>query len=227
MRSLTLSILLGFVLSLFTSATPTLAVSYVCPSGINATNSIVLDSTCYAYYASAKSWSQAETACQGVGGHLVAIRTAIIDEAIASIAPAEVWIGASDNGSNISGASEGNFFWAGDTTSFWEGGEAGAATNGRYTNWNTDEPNDFGSNEDCVVKYDTGKWNDYVCGNGRNYVCGIPAEDPTSSSSSTAGTARSGGLRSQSLQMRIDQAVKKLKGKRSTAPASGKTKGRP
>ncbi len=199
------------------------AASYECPSGINATNSKVLDNVCYAYYSTGKSWSQAETACQALGGHLVAIRSALIDAAIAEIAPAEVWIGAADNNSLVAGSSEGNFFWAGDATSFWTGGLSGVATDNRYTNWNTNEPNDFGSNEDCVVKYSYQTWNDYVCGNSRAYVCGIPGVDP-SSSSSTAGSTRAGGLRSQSLQMRIEQASKKLNAKSTSKSSSAKTK---
>lgn len=222
MRRLPIAVVTASLIASTIGAVPALAVSYECPSGINATNSKVLDNVCYAYYSTGKSWSQAETACQALGGHLVAIRSALIDEAIAEIAPAEVWIGAADNNSLVAGSSEGNFFWAGDATSFWTGGLSGVATDNRYTNWNTNEPNDFGSNEDCVVKYSYQTWNDYVCGNSRAYVCGIPGVDP-SSSSSTAGSTRAGGLRSQSLQMRIEQASKKLNAKSTPKSSSAKS----
>ncbi|XP_074816040.1 mannose-binding protein-like [Natator depressus] len=40
-----------------------------------------------------------------------------------------------------------------------------------YTNWNTGEPNNNG-NEDCVVMYDNGKWNDLDCSNSKvSIIC--------------------------------------------------------
>ena len=42
-----------------------------------------------------------------------------------------------------------------------------------YTNWNGGEPNNYRGNEDYVVMYETGKWNDCdaTCGGGVNTIC--------------------------------------------------------
>ena len=42
-----------------------------------------------------------------------------------------------------------------------------------YTNWNSGEPNDWGSGEDCTEMYTNGKWNDMACSTIRRYVCEI------------------------------------------------------
>ena len=48
-----------------------------------------------------------------------------------------------------------------------------------YTNWNAGEPNNW-SNEDCVMVYWNGKWNDEACTTKNRYVCqtGCPQPSP-------------------------------------------------
>ena len=40
-----------------------------------------------------------------------------------------------------------------------------------YTNWDTSEPNDWGSGEDCGYIKTSGKWNDYPCDTSHNFIC--------------------------------------------------------
>nr|KAF6304050.1 hypothetical protein mMyoMyo1_012837 [Myotis myotis] len=50
-------------------------------------------------------------------------------------------------------------------------------TGGRltYSNWKKDEPNDFGSGEDCVILLKDGIWNDISCSSSFMAVCEFPA----------------------------------------------------
>lgn len=50
-------------------------------------------------------------------------------------------------------------------------------TGGRlaYSNWKKDEPNDYGSQEDCVVLLKEGLWNDVSCSSSYLAVCEFPA----------------------------------------------------
>lgn len=44
-----------------------------------------------------------------------------------------------------------------------------------YSNWKNNEPNDHGSNEDCVVILSEGNWNDVTCSVPYKAVCEFPA----------------------------------------------------
>ena len=44
-----------------------------------------------------------------------------------------------------------------------------------YSNWKKDEPNDYGSGEDCVVLQTDGLWNDVSCSSSYLAVCEFPA----------------------------------------------------
>lgn len=185
--------------------------TYSCPASLTAANTTVVGSTCYAYYTIALSWPSAVTACSGMNGYLARIRSAEIDNAISSIASTDVWFGASDDNANIVGASEGNFFWLGDSTAFWTGGQAGSPVGGAYTNWETGEPNNS-STENCALKYSYGshRWNDYYCANGRHYVCELAAI--ANVETAPVSQQRSGGQRPETLKKLIDQAVARRNG---------------
>ncbi|XP_027713669.1 mannose-binding protein A-like [Vombatus ursinus] len=44
-----------------------------------------------------------------------------------------------------------------------------------YTNWKKNEPNDYGSGEDCVLLNSDGSWNDISCTTSLLAVCELPA----------------------------------------------------
>lgn len=208
------------VISLY-ALLPTIAfaTTYTCPSGLGATASTVVDSSCYAYFSTTKNRADAETACTNIGGHLTAIRSSTVNSAVVSIISNSVWIGGSDDNAINTGASEGNFFWIGDNQAFWTGGLSGASNGGAYTNWDTGEPNnDHGGGESCVEFYtSSGRWNDLYCSMSRSYVCQIPAT-ATETASSSSYVQHGGGLRGVSLQMRIDQAVQSRNSAHPSAP---------
>jgi len=65
------------------------------------------------------------------------------------------WIGLSDT------TAENNFVW-----------DDGTPTD--FTQWNNNEPNDWGSGEDCVHIRKNGGWNDIRCSAKGHYVCQYP-----------------------------------------------------
>ena len=104
-----------------------------------------------------KSWADAKADCLAMGGHLVTITSSAENAFVNDLAGSNtVWIGLTDE------ASEGTWKWVtGESVT--------------YTNWNSGEPNDYGSGEDYAEMYTNGMWND----NGppqfpsttRYYVC--------------------------------------------------------
>ena len=66
------------------------------------------------------------------------------------------WIGFTD------AATEGTFEW----TLPYKGG-----TSKKFTNWKTEEPNDYNSDEDCATLSSSGFWNDNPCQHDKPFVC--------------------------------------------------------
>jgi hypothetical protein len=113
----------------------------------------------YFFCSDYRTWDDARTFCQTLGGRLAAIRSAgvnafVVSESGAVDATRKWWIGGSDI------ASEGTWAWDGGTP--WT-----------YTNWASGEPNNSGGNEDCLQlwRYTDGTWNDEPCAQALNYVC--------------------------------------------------------
>lgn len=94
--------------------------------------------------------------CAGLRGTVAIPRNAEENKAIREVAKGNAFIGITDE------VTEGQFMYV---------------TGGRltYSNWKKNEPNDYGSGEDCVVIVDDGVWNDISCQSSFIAVCEFPA----------------------------------------------------
>lgn len=121
----------------------------------------------YEYVSSTTTWNQAKTAAEGrtkyaATGYLTTITSQSENDFVAARLVNAGWMGASD------ASAEGTWRWVTgpeNNTQFWSGNFNGSAFGGNYANWNTGEPNDSGSNEDCgqFLSGSSGKWNDLPC----------------------------------------------------------------
>jgi len=112
------------------------------------------------------SWDDAKVAAEGMDyfglqGYLATLTIPDEGQISGELSPGTGWIGASDVGS------EGVWKWmtgpeAGMT--FWNGNGNGSVVPGMYANWNSGEPNNYGSGEDYAhITFNTGtpgSWND-------------------------------------------------------------------
>lgn len=96
----------------------------------------------YLYVSTGMSWTDANTYCNNLLGHLVTITSAAENTFVLNLNTANTkWIGLNDT------VTEGTFAWVnGDPLS--------------YTNWSSSEPNNSGGNEDYGQQYTSGAWND-------------------------------------------------------------------
>ena len=119
------------------------------------------------------SWDAARADCEANGLSLPrignsALSTAARDEAVAQGIDTGVWVGGTD------AATEGEWRWITNDELFWIGLADGVAPAGVFTDFATDEPNQFmGNDEDCLNIFPTG-WNDGQCQQMRPYFCGGP-----------------------------------------------------
>lgn len=143
--------------------TDTLEISLVNPGEVffSGTNHL------YEYVSSTLDWNGAKTAAEGrtkygATGYLTTITSQSENDFVSARLLNAGWMGASDI------TTEGTWKWVTgpeNGTTFCIGTNPCNAQSGQYTNWNTGEPNDSGSNEDCgqFLAGGTGKWNDLPC----------------------------------------------------------------
>jgi len=111
----------------------------------------------YMFCDSTKSWSSAESYCDGYDYHFVTIDDATedawLDTTADSYSTQKWWIGYNDV------STEGTWVWSDGSSS-------------SYTNWHSGEPNNSG-NEDCgqLNRYTDGSWNDEPCGSSFRFIC--------------------------------------------------------
>ena len=124
------------------------------------------------------TWTAAQTAAQGtmdpltgtVAGRLARIESAAENSFAQTIMRGNYhWIGATDQ--TVDGA----WYWVDNTgaddVEFWSGQSAGSAVGGAYANWNSGEPNNYGSGEAYVeLRADNGRWNDQGSTKTNRYI---------------------------------------------------------
>lgn len=112
------------------------------------------------------SWNDAKVAAEsrtmnGATGYLATITSQAENDYLLGKLTGDGWFGASDAGT------EGDWKWVTGPetgTSFWSGQGDGHTVGGLFANWNSSEPNDSQSNEDCAQFYSNGNgWNDLPC----------------------------------------------------------------
>ncbi len=121
----------------------------------------------YEYVSYTASWQNATTNVAGrtkygATGYLATVTSQAENDFVSARLLNSGWMGASDS------TVEGDWKWVTGPESgisFWSGTGSGSAVSGRYSNWNSGEPNDSGGNEDCAqfLTGGTGKWNDLPC----------------------------------------------------------------
>ncbi|EPY84600.1 mannose-binding protein A precursor [Camelus ferus] len=101
-------------------------------------------------------FSQVKALCAGFQATVATPRNAEENKAIQDVAQDSAFLGITDE------VTEGQFAYV---------------TGGRitYSNWKSNEPNDHGSGEDCVVLLSDGLWNDISCSASFLAVCELPA----------------------------------------------------
>ena len=101
-----------------------------------------------------KTWSEANALAQSIGGHLAVINDQAENDFLQTNMLESSWIGYTD------AQNEGTFVWTFGNSSF--------------TNWNSDEPNNYNNNEDFTeLLKTTGKWNDLPDSHTREFIVEI------------------------------------------------------
>ena len=113
----------------------------------------------YDVHVEKKIYTEAKEVCKSLGRQLFEPTYSSANSKVTLIAKAKgvtsFWIGIHDK------TNEGKFTY-----------ESNSQTIG-YKNWSPNEPNNYGSGEDCVHSY-VGKWNDFSCNHKLSFVCEKP-----------------------------------------------------
>ncbi|XP_028447978.1 galactose-specific lectin nattectin-like [Perca flavescens] len=116
-------------------------------------------SRCFAFYIQTKTWIDAETFCQTIGGNLASIHSAeentflrdFINQVTGTYKNA--WIGGSDT------VQEGTWMWT-DGSKF------------NYKIFNAGQPDNAGGAENCLeMNFEVKNWNDRTCSTPLSFVC--------------------------------------------------------
>ena len=113
------------------------------------------DGHCYVGFDDFQTWDAAQAICVGFGGSLVVIGSQAENDFLAPFIGVDFWIGLNDQ------VTEGTFAWV--------NGEAVS-----FTDFDAGEPNNGGGNQNCVVVFEGGGWDDDQCGDFFRYACELP-----------------------------------------------------
>lgn len=131
--------------------------------------SATFGSEIYYFCSDTKTWTDARTRCTNIPGlNLVRIDGAAENAFVVSKMAGESWTAANDR------TVEGTWRWSSGGTDggsqFWSGASNGSPVGGLYSNWETGQPNDLGT-QDCAIIETNGRWDDKGCGDTKAYVC--------------------------------------------------------
>ncbi|XP_071950819.1 C-type lectin domain family 4 member G-like [Antedon mediterranea] len=115
------------------------------------TNWITHGQNCYQYFKKNVEWETARANCKGYGADLVVIEDSAENHFVDKLTNVKKWIG-------LHRDREGRFAWVTHERS-------------TYTKYAKDEPNNWKGDEDCVMMYKSGEWNDRKCNLKLAYVC--------------------------------------------------------
>ncbi|MBN2695071.1 VCBS repeat-containing protein [bacterium] len=99
-----------------------------------------------------KNYANATSYCSSLGGNLLKIETAAENQFIQPLLLGNTFMGADDIDV------EGEFLWF-DNSSLY------------YSNWRESQPDNYQDNEDCLMIYSDGSWNDISCETELSFIC--------------------------------------------------------
>ncbi len=118
----------------------------------------------YYRYNNTRTWLESRNIASAAEGYLVAVDSAEENQWLVDNALMAIWIGYNDI------ENEGTFKWI------------NGSSNNVYTNWNSGEPNNSGNAEDYTELLKTGKWNDHLNTQARQFVVEYTTNGTTISS---------------------------------------------
>jgi hypothetical protein len=113
-------------------------------------------STNYVVCLNLMDWEEAQEVCESVDMFLITIDSSSEQSWMEGVTSDDVWIGLNDM----------------DIEDSWEWIDGGTSS---YTNWDTDQPDNYG-NQDCVISQTSagGEWDDMACSDSYDFVCEEP-----------------------------------------------------
>lgn len=120
----------------------------------------LLSGYCYMLFKKPETWNNARDKCETAGAVLVKIGSAeendFIKTTFLSSASTNYWIGLKDKNKDNK----------------WEWTDGRLLSNGDYSNWRNQYPNNLGGNRYCVeILHINGKWNNWQCHHSNGFIC--------------------------------------------------------
>ncbi|XP_035999324.1 C-type mannose receptor 2-like [Fundulus heteroclitus] len=117
----------------------------------------------YRFVNEMKTWTEAQSFCREKYSDLAAIQgmddVTMLNEQVDQSKMGDnhvAWIGLYDDMNS--------WMWSMSDSDFYQHDE-------NFTNWKTEEPNNYAGIESCVEMYDNGRWNDKPCAEQKNSIC--------------------------------------------------------
>ncbi|XP_005092781.2 uncharacterized protein LOC101854311, partial [Aplysia californica] len=127
----------------------------VCPHGWSLD---LASGQCYKYFDSSVQLSDAKEACGALGGALPTAKTEAENTILYNLISNTIWLPMTDE------VTEGTWVWSDGDVAVW-------------TNWDSDQPDNWSTGEHCATMRTNGKWNDIPCSYNAHYVCAKPMSE--------------------------------------------------